>query len=63
MLIHYFSKEIFPDIQPEHPLVQLSSCPIGSCLGEGADPPAGHNVFSGGCRKQTGFPLAFLSQV
>lgn len=40
-LNHPFSKEILPDVQSEHSLVQhvvMSSCPATSCLGEVADP-------------------------
>ena len=38
---HSFGKEVFPNVQPEYPLVQLEaipSSPITSYLGEEADP-------------------------
>lgn len=38
MLNNLSSEEMFPNIQPKTPLVQLSSCPTSCYMGEDTDP-------------------------
>ena len=52
-----FLREMFPNIQPEPPLVQLkatSSHPVAGYTGAEADPPPHHNLLLGSCREQQG---------
>lgn len=59
----FFSGEIFPNVQPEHSLMQLevisSSCYLLS--GRRGQPPSGYTLLSESCREQQSLLWALLS--